>query len=44
MNLLQKINFRQPKYVLPAILYPLILGTGWLVIQDRGKRYSGQKP
>ncbi len=32
MNLLQKINFRQPKYVLPAILYPLILGTGWLVI------------
>ena len=32
MNLLQKINFRQPKYVLSAILYPLILGTGWLVI------------
>lgn len=32
MNLLQKINFRHPKYVLPAILYPLILGTGWLVI------------
>lgn len=32
MNLLEKINFRQPKYVLPAILYPLILGTGWLVI------------
>lgn len=32
MSLLQKINFRQPKYVLPAILYPLILGTGWLVI------------
>lgn len=32
MNLLQKINLRQPKYVLPAILYPLILGTGWLVI------------
>lgn len=32
MNILQKINFRQPKYVLPAILYPLILGTGWLVI------------
>lgn len=32
MNLLKKINFRQPKYVLPAILYPLILGTGWLVI------------
>lgn len=32
MNILQKSNFRQPKYVLPAILYPLILGTGWLVI------------
>lgn len=32
MNLLKQINFRQPKYVLPAILYPLILGTGWLVI------------
>lgn len=32
MNILQKINFRQPKYVLPAILYPLILGMGWLVI------------
>ncbi len=32
MNILHKINFRQPKYVLPAILYPLILGTGWLVI------------
>lgn len=26
------INFRQPKYVLPAILYPLILGTGYLFI------------
>ena len=32
MNLLQQINFRKPKYVLPAILYPLLLGTGWLVI------------
>ena len=29
---LKKINWKQPKYVLPAILYPLILGTGWLVI------------
>ncbi len=28
----KKINWKQPKYVLPAILYPLILGTGWLVI------------
>ncbi len=26
-----KINFKQPKYVLPAILYPLLMGTGWLV-------------
>lgn len=32
MNILQQINFRQPKYMLPAILYPLILGTGWLII------------
>ena len=27
-----KINFRQPKYVLPAILYPLLLVTGYLVM------------
>lgn len=26
-----RINFRQPKYVLPAILYPLLLVTGYLV-------------
>ena len=26
-----KINWKQPKYMLPAILYPLILGTGYLV-------------
>ncbi len=32
MNLIKQIDFRKPKYVLPAILYPLILGTGWLVI------------
>lgn len=27
-----KINFKQPKYVLPAILYPLLLVTGYLVL------------
>ena len=27
-----KINFRQPKYMLPAILYPLLLVTGYLVM------------
>lgn len=26
-----KVNWREPKYMLPAILYPLLLGTGWLV-------------
>ncbi len=26
-----KINFKQPKYMLPAILYPLLLITGYLV-------------
>lgn len=26
-----KVNFKQPKYVLPAILYPLLLGAGWLI-------------
>ena len=28
----KKINFKQPKYVLPAILYPLLLIAGWFVI------------
>lgn len=33
MNIdLKKINWKQPKYVLPAILFPLLLGLGWLVI------------
>ena len=27
-----RINFKQPKYVLPAILYPLLLVTGYLVM------------
>ena len=26
-----KINFKQPKYVLPAILYPLLLISGYLI-------------
>ena len=29
---MKKINYKQPKYVLPLILYPLILGTGYFVI------------
>ncbi len=28
----QRINFRQPKYMLPAILYLPILATGYFVI------------
>ena len=32
MMITDKINFRQPKYVLPAILYPLLLVTGYLVM------------
>ena len=27
-----KIDFRRPKYVLPAILYPLLLVTGYPII------------
>jgi conjugative transposon TraM protein len=30
-ELKRKINWRQPKYVLPAILYPLLLGAGYLI-------------
>ena len=29
---LKEIKFRQPKYILPAILYPLLIGAGWLII------------
>ena len=29
---MKKINFKQSKYVLPLILYPLILGTGYFII------------
>ena len=32
MMITERINFRQPKYVLPAILYPLLLVTGYLVM------------
>lgn len=29
---MKKINFKQPKYMLPAILYLPLIGLGWLVI------------
>ena len=32
MNIMQQINFRQPKYVFPAFLYLMSLGAGWLII------------
>ena len=32
MMIKDRINFKQPKYVLPAILYPLLLVTGYLVM------------
>ena len=32
MEKLSKINFRQGKYILPAILYPLILLAGYFFI------------
>ena len=32
MMITDRINFKQPKYVLPAILYPLLLVTGYLVM------------
>ena len=32
MEKLSKINFNQPKYKLPAILYPLILLAGYFII------------
>lgn len=30
-ELINKINWRAPKYMLPAILYPLLLGAGYLI-------------
>lgn len=30
-ELRNKINWREPRYILPAILYPLLLGAGYLV-------------
>ena len=30
-DLKNKINWKQPKYMLPAILYPLLLGAGYLI-------------
>lgn len=32
MKLLEKINFRQPKYMLPAILYIPLLATGYFLV------------
>ena len=32
MDFLKRINLKQPKYVLPAILYPLLLFMGYIVI------------
>ena len=36
MELTRKINFKRPKYILPAILYPLLLVTGYFVIDMFG--------
>ncbi len=38
-----KINFRQPKYMLPAILYPLLLITGYLIF-DIFDTETAEKP
>lgn len=38
-----KINFKQPKYMLPAILYPLLLITGYLVF-DIFDTEAAEKP
>ena len=32
MDFLKRINLKQPKYILPAILYPLLLFMGYIVI------------
>ena len=32
MELTQKINFKQPKYILPALVYFPLLFTGYFVI------------
>ena len=34
MMITDKINFKQPKYVLPAILYPLLLISGYLIFDN----------
>lgn len=31
MSILEKINFRQPKYMLPAILYLPLLGASYFI-------------
>ena len=32
MELIKRINFKQPKYILPALLYLPLLFTGYFVI------------
>lgn len=41
--IIDKINFKQPKYMLPAILYPLLLITGYLVF-DIFDTEAAEKP
>lgn len=41
--IIDKINFKQPKYMLPAILYPLLLITGYLVF-DIFDTETAEKP
>lgn len=41
--IIDKINFKQPKYVLPAVLYPLLLITGYLVF-DIFDTETAEKP
>ena len=54
MSILEKINFRQPKYMLPAILYLPLLGTSYFVfdlfrtgkaeVQDRAADHRVPEP
>ena len=46
MMITDKINFKQPKYVLPAILYPLLLISGYLIfdIFDTEPARNGECP
>lgn len=44
-DIMKKINFIQPKFVLPAILFLPLLGLGWLMIDifHTEMQYSGQR-